>query len=370
MPVLLASMLAVCLLSFLLSLISRLALSVKVGELPNSVFRKDEVVLTVHLKNRFILPLTPVRVYVKVCAENKYTPENRMIVISVPPMKGVTLRISNIMSYRGEYSIGLEKIEIFDIFKLYSFKKNFKDGWNPISSPREFSLTRIRDDNEDENENARPKLLGFNKNTFSHLREYHEGDTLRHIHWKLSARLDELIVKQMEQNHNNSALVFCDYAGIYPTIEAALSATDPTIEAAMAIVRRILLSGNTAQVIWQDIRIGKSETREVEDSYTYAQLTRCLTLLPPEPFNGEFTQLLSEYENEINLERALYFITPNLNEALVEKLRLLGLTLRRNVVLAAISPTNEELIRYIETQTKINFCRIDNDDVASIGERI
>jgi hypothetical protein len=343
-----------------------MGVAVQTGDIPAAVWRKDEVCFFVHIRNRFLLPLTPMRVYVKVYEKNKYAPGEKMLVVNLPPMRSVTLRINNVMSFRGEYEIGLEKIEIFDILKIFSVKKEWRRRSTLISCPREIMSERLGNDNEDETGNAAVNPVGFNKNTFSHLREYRDGDTLRHIHWKLSARLDELIVKQMEQNHNNSALVFCDFTGAYTTPEAALFASDACIETAQAVIRRILLGGNSALFVWQDVRTGLCEKAEITDGESYAVLARSLTLLPPEPFDGGFAGLFTEYESEISRERMIYIITSGLTEELIERMRSLGLTLKRNTVLAVISPRfapdAAPLIEYLERDTKISVFRVDSDD--------
>jgi len=372
MPILLAVMLLTLAASFLLSLIGCLMLSVNVEPFPEVVYRKSELALDVHIKNRFIMPLSPVMIYVRVAAENRYEPENRVIVVGAKPRGSVTLKIANVMSYRGEYEVGVEKIEFFDLLKLCKFKKTFKNKRVTVSVPRKIFLNRLGDDNEEEDENAIARPDGLNRNVFSHLREYREGDTLRHIHWKLSARLDELIVKQMEQNYNNSALIFCDFNGSYNSIEAALNSSDPCIEAALAIVRRIILSGNGARFIYQDVRTGKSEAVAVEDETSLEELERSLAKLPAEVYSaggGSFAELLTEYENDIWVERAVYIITPNLTEELAEKIRALGLTARGNAAVAVINPDNAALTEYLECEAKIDVYRVENDDISVLGER-
>lgn len=42
------------------------------------------------------------------------------------------------------------------------------------------------------------------------LREYRPGDDIRQIHWKLSSKLDELILKEASQPESRSLLVFWD----------------------------------------------------------------------------------------------------------------------------------------------------------------
>jgi hypothetical protein len=386
MPVMLLTTVVVCVTSVALSIITRLSISVQVKDGPAQVRRKDQINLTVRIKNNFIIPLTPVRVYVKVCENGMYLPQNKMIIIAVAPMGEVTLNIHNIVSYRGRYTLGLERVEFFDILKICRFKILRNKPWGVISYPRDMTANTVCDDNQDESEVSRTKPHGFNKDAFSHLREYREGESLRYIHWKLSARMDDLIVKQMESNHDYSSLVFCDFTGENPahllrestvedvTMESILEASDIAIEVSTAIIRRILMSGNSVIYLWQDLRTGKCEVKEIADLQGCDELNGTLALLPAEPFSaefGRFEDLFDEFNEEIRLERAVYIITSKITEGLVEKLRSTGLIFQKNVTIVAIaglvtSAECENLIEYLTTQTKVKVRRIESDDEESI----
>jgi hypothetical protein len=177
----------------------------------------------------------------------------------------------------------------------------------------------------------------------------------------------------MEANHDFSALVFCDFTFNMPPDsfspkEVMLKASDIAIEAALAIIRRILLSLNSAMFLWQDSRSGNCEVREVTDSHTYATLANSLVMLPAAPYDGEFTELFDEYYEDIKVERAIYIVTAALNDDLVETLRATGLIFRKNVILAVVpSPLNQqELVEYLNTRTQITVCQIQGDDEKAI----
>jgi hypothetical protein len=179
----------------------------------------------------------------------------------------------------------------------------------------------------------------------------------------------------MECNYDYSALIFCDFCGVFENTEAALNASDTAIETAQALIRRILLSGNSAIFLWQDSRDENSGVKEVADSDQYGELARRLALLPAQPFDGEFTELLDEFADEIRLERAVYIITACVDNDLVEKLRETGLIYRSNVILTVISsPLNRSsLTEYLKTQTKITVHTIESDsgeDIESFNESI
>ncbi|MCL1865985.1 MAG: DUF58 domain-containing protein [Oscillospiraceae bacterium] len=385
MPLMLLTVTLICLSSFLLGLFARLRLQITTEKVPGEVFRKNQINMTVSIKNKSLLPLTPVRIYVKVCEKGKYLPQNKVLISSIPPLGDVTFSIQNFVSYRGEYSLGIEQVEFFDILKIFRYKINRDTPWKLTSYLRELTSDNIGDYNQDEEEATRTKAHGFNKDAFSHLREYREGDSLRRIHWKLSARLDELIVKQMETNHNYSSLIFCDFTWDLPdsqnspnlpdkiSYEAVMSESDMAIETSLAIIRRILLTLNTAVFLWQDNRTKECEVREVLHMQDCGELANSLAFLPAAPFDGDFTDLFDEFSEEVRLERAIYIVTPNVTDDLVEKLYSTGLILRRNVVLAVIafdsdsgSQQQHDRIEYLSTKTAIQVCQIKTDDESAV----
>jgi uncharacterized protein (DUF58 family) len=368
MPFLLTTVIVLCVTSLVLGIITRLSLVIEVKEAQSAVRRKEQINLTVQIKNRFLLPMTPVRIYVKVCEKGMYFPQNKMLIVSLAPLGEVTLNIQNVVSFRGMYSLGLERVEFFDILKTCRFKIRRRSPWWVTSYPRELTTNSVRDDNQEESEVSRTKPHGFNKDSFSHLREYREGESLRNIHWKLSARMPdgELIVKQMESNHDYSALVFCDFAMPFDRVEAFLEASDIAIETSLAIIRRVLLSMNSAIFLWQDGRTGESEIKEVVDLHSCSELNNSLALLPVEPYDGEFSELFDEFYEEMRLERAIYIVTAAVTDDLIEKLRSTGLIFQKNVTIVVILPDSalnqRDCIEYLTTQSKITVCRVQSDD--------
>ncbi|MCL1832600.1 MAG: DUF58 domain-containing protein [Oscillospiraceae bacterium] len=379
MPLILVSAIFVCLMSLILSMFSRMFFTIEVQNGPTQVRRKDSVILKIRVKNNFIIPLTPVRIYIKVLEKNKCVAQKRMLITGLSPFREVTLNIQNDVSFRGAYQVGFEKAEFFDLLKLFRFtvKADADTMWNVLSFPRELGIDGrfLLDENEEDPDVSHTKPYGFNKDVFAYLREYRAGEPLRHIHWKLSARLDNLVVKQMEANHDHSSLVFCDFTKFEadsPPTELYMDASDAIIETAIALARGILSvsggGGNSAVLFWQDKRstVNDSEIIEVADARGYGELVRALSTVPSEPYGGAFVTLLQEFGDEIRLERAVYLITAQVTEELVAKLREDGLLYRTNVTLIVVGvsehfvsdndlrQTHKALLAYLTSETKIN----------------
>ncbi|MCL1880694.1 MAG: DUF58 domain-containing protein, partial [Oscillospiraceae bacterium] len=259
MPLLLLAVILLCGFSFLIALVARAFFVVEVQNGESQIRRKSSVFLKLRIKNRFIMPLAPLCVYVKVLENGKYDSQKKMLISTLHPFKEIALNIQNDAVFRGQYTIGLEKVQFYDLLKIFKFSVKQKIPWELTVYPREMPIDEelLADENEEEPDVTNTKPYGFNKDTFSYLREYKTGETLRHIHWKMSARFahddSSLIVKQMEANHDRAALIFCDFNGEYSRIEEALERSDEIIETAIMLSRGILTSGNgnSAIVFWQ-----------------------------------------------------------------------------------------------------------------------
>ena len=141
----------------------------------------------------------------------------------------------------------------------------------------------------------------------SDVREYRLGDTLKSIHWKLTARADEPIVREYNAGQTQTVYVYCDLAARFPleappeppkpkkkrkkkaegeAVEAddplkrdpfALScaadyedmnefAADGVVELAVAAVLRELRRGNRVVLLWYDDRSRQGAFAETLDS--------------------------------------------------------------------------------------------------------
>ena len=97
---------------------------------------------------------------------------------------------------------------------------------------------------------ARRRSLGLTSEEFDVLRPYTEGDDLRHIHWRSTARLDELIVRRFEPSRPGRLTVVIDTRPPGDT-EAV---QDRTTSVAASIVCAVLRSGDEARILTTDGR--------------------------------------------------------------------------------------------------------------------
>jgi hypothetical protein len=113
---------------------------------------------------------------------------------------------------RGIYTVGPAEVEVRDPFGLASKKTGYGVDDRLIVYPAVEALSgypnvRGRDPATSA---SRPEHSGRGGEDFYTLRSYQEGDDLRRVHWPSTARLDELMIRQMETPWQSRALVFFD----------------------------------------------------------------------------------------------------------------------------------------------------------------
>lgn len=113
---------------------------------------------------------------------------------------------------RGVYTVGPAEVEVRDPFGLASIKttQGVDDRlivYPAVETLSGFPNVRGRDPAISA---SRPEHSGRGGEDFYTLRSYQEGDDLRRVHWPSSARLDELMIRQMETPWQSRGLVFFD----------------------------------------------------------------------------------------------------------------------------------------------------------------
>ena len=133
---------------------------------------------------------------------------------------------------RGKFTIGPLRVRVADAFGLVEIGRSFSATSTLVVTPRIFPLPRVT---------ASSSWLGDGDGgmrTISAIGEddaaprlYQDGDGLRRVHWKSTARYGELMVRREEHQWRNSASVFLDtrrsaHSGRGPsaTFEFAVSA--------------------------------------------------------------------------------------------------------------------------------------------------
>lgn len=184
---------------------------------------------------------------------------------------------------RGRYAIGPLSVRLSDPFGFVELTRAFSSRASLVVTPAVVPLppSRLSGDWSGTGEN-RPRAFAAAGTEDVTVREYRLGDDLRRIHWRSSARTDELMVRREEQPHQSRATVLLDSrasahrgSGPASSFEYAVSAT-ASIGAHLAahqfIVRLLSDDAASSEGGWHDRGIsGPAEVQILLDSLAVIQ---------------------------------------------------------------------------------------------------
>ena len=227
--------------SFVLSryFLARVKLSQTV---PRSVLKNDQNQLTVRFHNHSIMPFGNAEVvfYGDENALNMPVSDN----LFVKPLRTTEYKLPFTALYRGHFSLGIKAVEVMDITGLFRLKKNYGKFVEVTSLPlikelKSFPLNL----NTHTQAQARHDLRDEDYATISDIREYMPTDSIKRVHWKLTAKKGEWLVKIFQSNAQSRVSVILDSLRLDVHPKEMYSLEDHMIETTVAIVKYSLMQG-------------------------------------------------------------------------------------------------------------------------------
>ncbi len=141
--------------------------------------------------------------------QNMYFPDSPKNTIALPleARKTQTLRFPFTVSQPGMLLFSLETIKLTDYLHFYTFCKDINRELQIPVLPKETPVSFIPAPTHTESEDSEfYDPAGAPSTDIREVREYIPGDRMQDMHWKLSARMDDLLVKQFERSFDDSLL--------------------------------------------------------------------------------------------------------------------------------------------------------------------
>jgi uncharacterized protein (DUF58 family) len=135
----------------------------------------------------------------------------RLVVSGIPGHGTQAVAYTILPQTRGRYQLGPLSVDVSDPFALVRQRMEFDERLDLIVTPEIEDLTGTPDAAFGANVGAsRTRNLFRTGDEYYTMRQYHEGDDLRRIHWPSVARTGELMIRQDESSRRASGLVFLD----------------------------------------------------------------------------------------------------------------------------------------------------------------
>ena len=138
-----------------------------------------------------------------------------------------------VCKYRGEYEIGVKEVVLTDFFRLFRFRYAVSGQIKAVVSPAVVQIQELKSIADlpvpvqrDTLGSTEPDIL---------VRDYVEGDSLKQVHWKATAREQKLKVRIMTGKENQSISIFCDTRRYSEDMRAFLPLENKILEAFLAV---------------------------------------------------------------------------------------------------------------------------------------
>ncbi len=220
-------------------------------------------------------------------------------------------------NYRGEYDIGLNSIEVMDLLGLFNLKFRVDSVKNVVVYPKIIRLNKFYlSSNILSESNSSLDNRQQDMSTISNIREYAYGDTFKRIHWKLTAKTGQLMVKDFQNTTETSAVIFVDMESGKYHKELNTILEDKLVESIISVLHYCLTRWIPVQLIYYSNKIVNTNAsnphsfKELYNTFSKIEFNQSVNL--PDLMDVALTQAY-KYDN-------LLVFTSNLNYDLVEKI--------------------------------------------------
>lgn len=302
---LLAAMAALLLLPFLwaiFQLCRRKTLRVSM-KAPSNLEQGKEGTVTVTLHNEGLLPFNHGKCRLRL--RNLLTEGETLLELDVfAPAKGkmdFSLKLES--AHCGRVQLKVERLRLYDPFGLIGIPCKCNASAHVTVQPRGFVQTIwVSADAScpDDSPVYSPLKPGYDLSEVWQLREYQSGDSPKQIHWKLSSKLDKMVIREPSLPVRRSVMAFWER-----TQKSTPAETDAQADVLISACRTLLEDGISFTLAWNDWESGgcvMQELRSMDD--LAALLPRLLSARSAEGASG--AEVLCRSCGEASISHILY----------------------------------------------------------------
>ena len=166
---------------------------------------------------------------------------------------------------RGRYRTGPLMVRAVDPFGLARVDRQFRASNEVLVTPRIVPINELgAASGSNASGEATPQKIGLVGHDDVLVREYRDGDDVRRIHWRSTARRNELMVRREEQAWEPSVSLLLDSRGSSHAGQGRTSSFEWAISAATSIAHHMLTSGFRLEMVDAE---GQVPTTSSEDPF-------------------------------------------------------------------------------------------------------
>ena len=172
---------------------------------------------------------------------------------------------------RGRYRLDAARLVIEDPFGLARVERPLDGGGAMLVYPRVFDLERLFSDGGAPGGSGRRLLLSRTSGYDLHsVRDYVQGESLRRVDWKSTAKRGKLMVRELEDSPRDEAAVVLDCEGGHDVGTAPDSSFEMQVRIAASILHRLGQTGHRSALVSTTARMEKTPLASLDGDWRVA----------------------------------------------------------------------------------------------------
>lgn len=202
----------------LYTLTARAALRVYLYTEYSTVNKMQTCPYELRIINGGILAYPFVDAIVRVPRHDAVRTTRRCIRMALQPLAVCSIASEVTFRHRGTYELGVCCFYVYDFFHMFRIRIDVDDYHSILVLPRKRLLegqgaVAVSDTAQTQTKSP----FSFDRLEVLDVRDYRMGDALRDVHWKLSSKAEDLLVRDYSSGASAKTIIYCDLTACYPT---------------------------------------------------------------------------------------------------------------------------------------------------------
>lgn len=264
----------------------------------------------------------------------------REISAVLPPVRAQSFRSAVHCSHRGSYKVGIASVSVEDAFGLLSLKRPTSDAlWRIDVYPKSFPTAVLEPKTTENGGEYRSRTPEDNASP-SDVRKWQDGDELKKVHWKLSLRKREIMVRTFEESARPDTLIIPDLTPITALNDRRLALEDRICESALSCAKAQLEAGYPVRMPLVALRPNEAAGTGITALPDFSEALMRATFDCPVPYE----QVLMQLQNRAQRTGGIILITSKLSPRVADTaIRLQRTGMAVKLIFVSDAPRSEAL---------------------------
>lgn len=241
------SAIVMMLISIIIAKILVSSLDIRLDTDKSIVERGNKAYFNINIHNRSVFPSN--KVYVKIQINNAFFDGKEECYVNVPAsIRGEDIICSDVVcEYVGNVVIEAVELIVMDYLGLVKYRKDINNETIVKIIPSDINYVLPINEAYEEAEDGERKVDTLDSTEIKDIREYKDGESLKRIHWKLSLKYDELMIKESESSVESDSIILVDL------FQDNYDILNDIIELTYSLVKGFIsMTSKTVTVNWYD----------------------------------------------------------------------------------------------------------------------